>query len=60
MTNVVYMDQAYIEGREAELLQQLGMSQQEFREYELTHTLTGEPWEILEELRGIWFLLGKE
>jgi len=35
------------------------MGRQEFDEYERTHTLTGEQWEILEELRGIWFLLGK-
>lgn len=59
MTNVVHVNQARLEDREAELLQQLGMSRQEFDEYERTHTLTGEQWEILEELRGIWFLLGR-
>ena len=46
--------------RRAEILRNLDLTLEEFRELAATRTLTGEEWEAREELDQIAFLLGEQ
>jgi hypothetical protein len=55
---VVTVTRAELEARREEILRSLGSTLEEFRHLEETRTLTGEEWEVREELDEIEFLLG--
>ena len=59
MAPVVIVTRADLEARRAALLDELGMTLQEFKTLAATKTLSGSEVEALEELEEIAFLLGE-
>lgn len=56
----IMMTRGDLEDRRAELLARLHMSLAEFSDVVETSTLTGEEWEVRDELEDIAFLLGEK
>lgn len=56
---IIEVTNAQLEARENELLAKLGMTWEEFVEFERTNTLGGDEWAIRDELQSIRFLRGK-
>jgi hypothetical protein len=59
MSPVVTVSRSELEARRAALLADLGLSLDEFERLAATRTLTGDEFEIKEELEEIAFLLGE-
>ena len=59
MSPVVTMTRAELEGRRRALLDELGLSLEDFAALAETRTLTGHEFDVKEELDEIAFLLGE-